>query len=168
MKTLAVFSDIDSIPEDANVNDRTAVRAIIRKGKNFLLLHSEVSGDYKFPGGGVKQDEGHVDALLREVGEECGVRVGRQIRAHGQVIEQHHDDEGSASDFFRMTSQYYFAEFVADFAKQKLDKYEADLKFNPVWVPLQRAIAQNRRILDSDSVPIWTARETFVLESLLP
>ncbi len=170
MKTLAVLSNIEGIPANATIVERTAVRGIIRKDKNILLVHSEVNGDYKFPGGGVEAGETHIDTLLREVAEECGVRIGQKIRAYGKTVEQRRNDVdgGADTEYFRMTSHYYFAEFIADFTKQKLDHYEAELKFKPVWIPLQRAIAQNRRVMETGNVPIWTARETLVLESLLP
>ena len=42
---------------------REAVRAIILKGEQVLMVYSPVNGDYKFPGGGVQDGEDHQVAL---------------------------------------------------------------------------------------------------------
>lgn len=51
---------------------RTAVRGVILRGRNLLMIHSSHVGDYKFPGGGVDEGETHAQALSREIQEECG------------------------------------------------------------------------------------------------
>ena len=43
---------------------RKAVRAIIRKQDQILLVHSTNVGDYKFPGGGVEKQEDDSEALV--------------------------------------------------------------------------------------------------------
>lgn len=59
--------------ENLNLNGkiyyREAVRGIIMKGSEILLIYSEKNGDYKLPGGGIEEGETHKQALIREVQE---------------------------------------------------------------------------------------------------
>jgi hypothetical protein len=75
---------------------REAVRAIILKGDQVLMVYSTLNGDYKFPGGGVKRDEAHATALQREF------------------------------DLFRMNSYDYLCEVEDGFDAQNLDDYEQE------------------------------------------
>ena len=54
---------------------RTAVRAVILRGPELLMVYSSNVGDYKFPGGGVDIGETHQQALARELLEECGASL---------------------------------------------------------------------------------------------
>jgi hypothetical protein len=47
---------------------------------------------------------------------------------------------------------------------QKLDGYEKDLGFKPVWVNIEDAISTNKSLLNSDKAPEWLKRESFVLD----
>ncbi len=53
-----------------------------------------------------------------------------------------------------------------NFCKQNHDQYEEELEFKPVWVDIDDAIQKNNLILNSNSekIPRWTKRETYVLE----
>ena len=145
---------------------RQAVRAIILRGSALLMVYSPVNGDYKFPGGGVDRGEDHPSALRREVREECGAQLTKVGAGFGKVIE--YDLPGLPGyEVFKMTSYYYLCE--ADDARQpqRLDVYEADLLFQPVWVEVDDALRVNRNILEAgrDSQG-WTRRETLVLEAI--
>ena len=50
------------------------VRAIIISGSGRLLLGINQEGNYMLPGGGIKEGEHPVDALLREIKEETGLK----------------------------------------------------------------------------------------------
>ncbi len=63
-----------------------------------------------------------------------------------------------------MTSHYYLCQVEDDFGAQKLDGYEKDLGFKPVWIDIDDSILANRLLLDSDKIPEWLKREIFVLE----
>ena len=54
---------------------RTAVRAVILRGRDLLMVYSSNVGDYKCPGGGVDLGESHEQALARELREECGASL---------------------------------------------------------------------------------------------
>lgn len=142
---------------------RTAVRAVISRGRELLMIYSANVGDYKFPGEGVKQGETHAQALCREVQEECGlsvVRIGSEI---GAVIEYNIPIEKDY-DVFKMTSHYYLCDVESEFGAQTLDDYEQELGFEPVWIDIANVIQANKALLHSNPTPDWLRREIFVLE----
>jgi 8-oxo-dGTP pyrophosphatase MutT (NUDIX family) len=150
---------------------RTAVRGVILHGRNLLMIYSSNVGDYKFPGGGVDEGETHTQALIREIQEECGttvLHIGAEI---GAVIEYDTPVENDY-DVFKMTSYYYQCEIQDGFGAQKLDGYEQDLGFKPVWIDIDDSIQLNKELLYTDKSPRWLKREIFVLEyiqkTLLP
>lgn len=142
-----------------------AVRAVVMENDRMLLVHSGKKGDYKFPGGGVNGNEGHAEALAREVKEETGYSVKRVGRLIGRITEHDHPQE-AGYDVFEMTSYYYFVEVTKAQATQALDQYEDDLGFTPVWVGLGEAIANNERMLSAVGHSRWVARETMALRGL--
>jgi 8-oxo-dGTP pyrophosphatase MutT (NUDIX family) len=143
---------------------RTAVRAIILRGRDLLLVRVAMDG-YKFPGGGVDEGESQAEALRREILEECGatlIRIGDEV---GAVVEYKFAfDEGF--DTFKMTSCYFLCDVADDLGPQNLDAYEADLGFEPCWVSIDEALRENHSLLEAESAPDWLKREVFVLEYL--
>lgn len=146
---------------------REAVRAIILRGNQVLMVHSLVNGDYKFPGGGVKRNEAHATALKREVLEECGARLIRIIAEFGKV-EEYDLAEEAEFDLFCMHSYYYLCEVEDGFSAQNLDDYEAEYGFTPEWVLIEHAISVNRTLLENPppNIQRWVKRELFVLEEI--
>jgi hypothetical protein len=106
MRILTEIHRNNGINIHGRIIHRTAVRAVILRGRELLMVYSANVGDYKLPGGGV-------------------------------------DD---------------------DFGAQKLDGYEKDLGFKPVWVDIDEAISMNQSLLNSDKIPEWLKRELFVLD----
>lgn len=145
---------------------RTAVRAVIETDEGLLMVFSPINGDYKFPGGGIEEDESHADALRREVLEECGRRLSRVGPRIAHLTEY---DTASEADkaYFRMDSHYYRCELAGGISQAlDLDAYEADLEFAPEWTTVQNALEANRAVLRGERPPRWTARETFFLQYL--
>jgi 8-oxo-dGTP pyrophosphatase MutT (NUDIX family) len=161
---LGRFSSPDLV-QGGRVIERTAVRGVLFRGRELLLLASR-HGDYKFPGGGVEAGESHADALRREFGEECGmvdVTVGPGL---GSTIEEVPAIE-SAYDVFRMTSHYFHCSGGADGSAQQLEGYEAELELSPRWVTVAEALAANQAVQAGGvGVMRWLVRETAVLEWL--
>lgn len=144
---------------------RAAVRAVVILEKKLLMVYSPVNGDYKFPGGGIEKGENPEMALKREVTEECGMNLTRILGNIGCVVE-YAIPMKAEFNVFKMTSSYYLCEINAAVKAQKLDAYEKDLGFQPVWVDIDTAIQTNKTVLqvETKKPPQWTAREVFMLE----
>lgn len=159
--------EIDKVSDSIEkVNFREAVRGIIIKDKKILMVYSK-NKDYKFPGGGIKKDESYIAALKREVEEETGYvcsRIGKQIG----IVTEKSKDKYVNNRIFKMISYYYFAEVLNIIKPQKLDSYEAKLKFRPEWINVEDAINNNEKIIYSRSefIPNWIFRETYVLKKI--
>ncbi len=165
MKILTEIHRSSGINTAGKTVHRAAVRAVILRGRELLMVYSTNVGDYKFPGGGVDLGESHEQALARELREECGASLLSVDCELGAVIEYNHAKEAEY-DVFKMTSHYYFCKAGDDLGAQNLDDYEKDLGFQPVWVEPGFAISANRALLDAPSPPEWLRREIFVLEYL--
>ena len=146
---------------------REAVRGIILRESKLLMVHSTIVGDYKFPGGGIDVNETHSEALAREIREECGAVLSEFGPAFGKVIEYDMPIEAEY-EVFKMTSYYYECQVHAGFMEQKLDQYECDLGFEPVWVEIETALRENKIRNNFESIQIagWIPRDTFVLEMI--
>jgi len=163
MQILTEIHRAEGINISGRTVHRTAVRAVIPRGRELLMVYSSNVGDYKFPGGGVDEGETHEQALARELREECGASLLSVDGELGAVIEYNFAKE-KEFDVFKMTSHYYFCQAGDDFGVQKLDDYERDLGFEPVWVDIDDAISSNHSLLNSHTPPEWLRRENFVLE----
>ena len=129
------------------------------------MVFSSAVGDYKFPGGGVEESESHEQALARELREECGASLLSVDSELGAIIEYNFAEEKDF-DVFKMTSHYYFCQVEDAFSAQSLDEYEKDLGFKPIWIDIDDAISINRSLFNSDKIPEWLRRESFVLEHI--
>lgn len=152
--------------ENTNIIRREAVRAIILKGNKILMVHTN-KGDYKFPGGGVKKEENYEESLIREVREETGYIVNNVKEKMGVIIERK-IDEYEKHSIFEMISNYYLCEISDKKTVQQLDDYEFKLDFQPVWIPLDKAIHFNEEILKmgNKKMNAWVKRDTNVLKEL--
>lgn len=156
---------------DLHLNTKTvtreAVRAIILRVDQVLMVHSLVNGDYKFPGGGVEDGEEHTATLRRELLEECGAQLKNVLGEFGRV-EEYDKAKEDEYELFCMHSYYYLCEIENGLGAQNLDDYEYTYGFTPEWVTLEHAIATNRTLLENPppSLQRWVKRELFVLEML--
>ncbi len=146
---------------------REAVRAIILRGDQVLMVHSLVNGDYKFPGGGVEDGEEHTATLRRELLEECGAQLKNVLNEFGRV-EEYDKAKEDEYELFCMHSYYYLCEIEASLGSQDLEEYESAYGFTPEWVTPEHAIAVNRALLENPptSIQRWVKRELFVLEQI--
>lgn len=165
MPILTTLHRSDGVNIHGKTVHRTAVRAVIQRGQNLLMIFSANVGDYKFPGGGVHAGETHERALRREVREECGAELSHIGGEIGAVVEYNFSIEPEF-DAFKMTSHYYRCEVADGFGTQQLDGYEKDLGFKPIWISIEDALQQNKILLNSENAPEWLRREIFMLEYL--
>ncbi len=140
--------DLHNYPEGGSVFRRTAVRGIIERQGKYLLVR-EKYGDYKFPGGGAEPGETLEETTERRKCQKADIMV--------------------------MESHYFFCQVEGPAAKQKLDEYEEEHGFCPVWAALPEALEQNRRaekeqaeLCARGESPIpWVTRDRMVIERLL-
>ncbi|MDP4146497.1 MAG: NUDIX domain-containing protein [Bacillota bacterium] len=160
------IQEIDKEKISLNINHREAVRAIILRDNNILMVHTN-KGDYKFPGGGALEEEGHEQTLNREVREETG-HIVNNVKGIVGIVTERHIDEYDENSIFEMVSSYYMCEVSDSKTTQQLDDYESELNFQPVWVLLDEAIKVNEEILSKNDVNTnsWVLRETTVLKAI--
>jgi 8-oxo-dGTP pyrophosphatase MutT (NUDIX family) len=155
---------VGELPDPAvGVVERQAVRGVIHRDGALLMVRS-AAGDVKFPGGGVEPGEALVDALAREVREECG-RTLTQVQSVLLAVDEQRTAQ-TPGWVLRMVSVYVACDVGPDEHALDLDAYERDLGFRPEWLAPPAAIGANRAALDSGSPAPWVARELRVLEEL--
>ncbi|MEG1254933.1 NUDIX domain-containing protein [Clostridium sp.] len=165
-----VFNEVLGVLEfdkkNTRITSRKAIRGVaINNGKILMVLSN--TGDYKFPGGGVKKHEDEKATLIREVLEETGYNVTKIREKVGLIIERS-CDKFKKGALFQIESHYYFCDLGEEVTNQKLDDYEAKLEFTPIWVDIDKAIENNEKLLNNPGKNInsWIARETLVLKLL--
>ena len=135
--------DLKDYKESDNVFRRPSARAIIRRGDKIALVYSQKEKYYKFPGGGIHDDEDKRQALIREVREEVGmVVIPESIREFGSVLRRQKSDRGEDT-IFEQENFYYFCDVQDELVEQELDDYESDAEFVLRIVDLDTAIEAN-------------------------
>jgi 8-oxo-dGTP pyrophosphatase MutT (NUDIX family) len=167
MKLLMKIFHDEGLNLEGPVLKRDAVKGIIREGCKLLMIYGANGGGYKFPGGGVAEGETDEQALAREIREECGRRLLRVEGEFGQVVEYKRPFEAEYA-VFKMISRYYVCQVDNEMGELRLDAYEQELGFHPVWVELGDAIQVNRVLLSSGGAeaPDWIRREAYVIEQV--
>ena len=157
---------VGQLPDPAlGAIERQAARGVIQRDGALLMIRS-TAGDVKFAGGGVEAGETLVEALAREVREECG-RVLRRVHAVLLVVDERRPAQ-TPGWILRMQSVYLACEVGPVEQALALAGYERDLGFHPEWVAPTAAIAANRAALAAGTAAPWVARELRVLEELFP
>ncbi|MGI6150260.1 MAG: NUDIX domain-containing protein [Limnochordia bacterium] len=164
MRLLAEIERTSGVGRKGAIVRRDAVRAIVRQGEQILMVYSTKHGDYHFPGGGVSFGETHLEALARELKEECGAKLVVVHGSFGKVVEYDYAKE-AYFDLFCMTSYYYFCSIGPELGQLELEDYEVALGLEPCWVTVEEALRANKALL-ANGAPPWTRRETLVLELL--
>lgn len=143
--------------------DRLAVRAIVFRNGNILLIQSKKYQEIKFPGGGVLEGENIFTALKREVLEETGYCILEDITYFGYTYEKRKDENKE----FVMVSLYYVCEVSDRVVKQNLQEYEIDYDYQVKWMNIDEAIVQNKLLEKENCSHIpWVERESLVLEKI--
>ena len=143
---------------------RLAARGIIAKDDNILMIYCRHFNDYTFPGGGVENGEDEILALYRECEEEAGVKI-ENIRPFYKTFEKREIDEETV---LLHESHFYLCD-VRSFCKQKLETYEVELGYEPVWISVSDAIEKDEnkmsKLSDTDYKGVLE-RELLILYKL--
>ncbi|NLK46284.1 MAG: NUDIX domain-containing protein [Treponema sp.] len=147
---------------------RPSVRGIIlaEDGK-IALVYSKIYRYFKFPGGGIKEDEDKIQALVREVSEEVGMKViPSSIIEFGSVLRLQKSNY-EENTVFEQENFYYFCKVEDSIGKQTLDDYEKDAGFELRIVDIDYAVKINSECKCEDFFDqIMVDRERKVLEML--
>ena len=164
MRTIAIF-DEKNYKENANRFIREAVRAVIIKNGKVALVKSLKESHYKFPGGGIEENESHIDTLIRETKEETGLVIKpNTIKECGLIHEIRKSIYNN--DIFEQKSYYYFAEVEDNILNQELSEYEKELQYVLEWVNLSIAYEVNTN-LGKEYANKFLLRESCVLKLLI-
>lgn len=135
--------DFKDYKETDAVFRRPSARAVIVKDNKIALVYSQKEKYYKFPGGGIHDDEDKEKALIREVREEAGmVVVPESIREFGSVFRRQKYDK-QKDMIFEQENYYYFCDVEDSLVSQELDDYESDAGFVLKIVDFDEAIKAN-------------------------
>lgn len=146
---------------------RPSVRGIIISKGKVAMVYSKKFDYYKFPGGGIENNEDHITTLKRELSEETGLSVSRtSVTEYGSVlrIQKSRFEENV---IFEQENFYYLCDVLSDADQQTLDEYEADEGFVLEYVSPEYAISVNRTHSHADYDEYLIERESKVLESLV-
>ena len=146
---------------------RPSARAVILKGDKIALVYATEEKYYKFPGGGIHEDEDKKEALIREVREETGLNViPESIREYGSVLRKQKSEKADDT-VFEQENYYYLCETEGTQGAQDLDEYEKDAGFMLVYADIDEAIKANGIFTsDSKADEIMIDRERRVLEMI--
>lgn len=135
--------DLKDYKETDNIFRRPSARAIIIQGDKIALVYSKKEKYYKFPGGGIHDDEDKKKALIREVREEVGmVVIPESIREFGSVLRRQKSDR-TENTIFEQENYYYFCDVENSLVDQELDDYENEAEFVLRIVNIDTAIEAN-------------------------
>lgn len=146
---------------------RPSARSIIIKDKKIAMVHSIKYNYYKFPGGGIEENESKENALIRETLEEAGLVIIRDtIKEYGyvhRIQKSYHND----ADYFVQDNYYYICKCEEKVLEQRLDDYESDEKFTLEFINPEEAIFINRNENHGPKDQNMLEREAKVLELLI-
>ena len=147
---------------------RPSARGIIFTDDNKIaLVYSKNEHYYKFPGGGIHEDEDKRQALIREVQEEVGlIVIPESICEFGSVLRRQKSNI-SPNTIFEQENFYYACKVENQIVEQNLDSYEAEAGFILSFVDLDEAINTNLAYKSEDCFNvIMIQRETKVLQMI--
>ena len=147
---------------------RPSVRGIVLKGSRIALVYSQKYDYYKFPGGGIEDNENQIETLVREVCEESGLIVLKDsIKEYGYVRRMQKSNRSKEYEIFIQDNYYYFCDVEDKMVAQKLDYYEKEEGFTLKWVYPSDAIYVNRNHNHGPKDELMIQREAKVLELLI-
>jgi len=157
--------DLKDYTDSDEIFRRPSARGIIFIGDKIALVYSTREKYYKFPGGGIHEDEDKRTALCREVREEVGlVVIPESIQEFGSVMRRQKSNY-LPSTVFEQENFYYICKVEDTVISQNLDNYEKEAGFELKLVSLEEAIETDSAYNSADSFQeIMIKREMKVLE----
>lgn len=133
-----------------------------------VMAYVSKYGYYKFPGGGIHDDEDKVTALIRETAEETGLEVIPETVAEAGVVGRRQKSIMAKNKVFSQDNFYYFCDVKSlTPGAQHLDDYEAEDGFEFCITTIDEAVAANMSMTSSDPFDLVMAyREARVLNML--
>ncbi len=159
--------DLKDYSPDGKKFYRPSVRGIIfDENNNVAMIYSRKYHFYKFPGGGIKGNETHLETLAREIKEETGmVLIPDSVEEFGEVLKVQKGDEAGEDTIHVQQNFYYICKVEDKIGEQDLDDGEEDLDFVLKFTPVDEAIQTNAAFESNDSFKKQMAeREKRVLE----
>ena len=146
---------------------RNSARSIIIENHKIAMIHSLKYDYYKFPGGGIEDDENPVDAMIRETREESGlIVIPETVKEYGYVHRIQKSDK-DYTECFIQDNFYFLCRVSNETVSQNLDDYEAEEAFSLEYIDPVVAIKKNLNESHSPDNKIMLEREAKVLELLL-
>jgi 8-oxo-dGTP pyrophosphatase MutT (NUDIX family) len=148
--------------------ERQAVRAIIMRGKEILLLYTRRYDDYSFPGGGLGDGEDPISGLRRELLEETGA-ANVSIKRYVGYLDEYRPPLKGGYDVLFMRSHFYLCRADSKLGAASPEAYEVANGMVPQWIDIEVAIEHNRRVLCTKPVSMGLSieRETWMLSYIL-
>ena len=147
-------------PKDAATN--------IYEDDKIALVYAKNFGYYKFPGGGIKNNENKIEALIREVSEEVGLTVIPESVKELGVVPRLQKSDKFKNTIFDQESFYYFCKVENENHEQNLDAYELDAGYELRIVSIKEAIEKNKMFKTQNLFDlIMIERDTKVLQKLI-
>ncbi|MGN1399256.1 MAG: NUDIX domain-containing protein [Erysipelotrichaceae bacterium] len=146
---------------------RNCARSIIIKDNKLAMIHSQKYNFYKFPGGGIEDNETAVEACIRETREEAGLIIKpNSIKEYGLVfrILKSIKDEKQC---YIQNNYYFLCDIEQEGILPKLEPYEQAEKDILEYVDAQTVIVANNRVEKSPYDITILQREAKVVELLL-
>ena len=145
---------------------RPSVRGIIldQNGK-VAMIYSEKYHFYKFPGGGIEDNETHLEALKREIKEETGMILKPEsVREFGEVLRTQKIQKDGKDVILVQYNYYYLCETENEIGTQSLDDGEKELGFVLKFVSIDEAIRTNNNFQGEPIEKYTVERENRILE----
>lgn len=144
---------------------RETVRGVILKDKQVYLLYSSKFNDYTFPGGGIKDNEEHVETLKRELREELGA-IDIEIVAPIGYTEEIRYGINSTNNTYLQTSYYYLVD-VGEFVAPNYVGREKNQGLSKRLVNIYEAINHNKIVYETRNEKKWKGFKTVLLRENL-
>lgn len=146
---------------------RNSARAIIIKDNKVAMVHSLKYDFYKFPGGGIEENETNIEALIRETAEEAGLEIIKEsIKEYGCVHRILKSDKDSSVCFVQ-DNFYYLCDVSDKRVEVNLDEHEIDEKYVLEFVDPKIVIEKNFSVKNPPYEKSMFEREAMVIEFLI-